>query len=244
MNSVTVEETKDGDHYDPNAKAVRLTADKYGGKSLTAITVAAHEVGHALQDHEGYKPLRYRSNLVRVTQKFEKLGAAILMISPFIGAITRAPGLGIVMFLGGLWHGAAWTFVLWGLYHGFLLIIYHSAESLGLPRLPKPAAVCTTFLAVIGGWVLFRADSVGMATSLLGSMLALNGVAATPLTGIDVVASAQIGLALGIVFLAPNVSQIEPRIRPSVRNAVGLGMLMATCVLRFAEPSPFLYFQF
>jgi Zn-dependent membrane protease YugP len=102
MDSVKVEETKEGDHYDPNAKAVRLTAEKYNGKSLTAITVAAHEVGHALQDHEGYKPLRYRSNLVRATQKFEKLGAAVLMISPFMGAITRAPGLGIVMFLGGM----------------------------------------------------------------------------------------------------------------------------------------------
>lgn len=102
MHSVKVEETKEGDHYDPSAKAVRLTADKYSGQSLTAITVAAHEVGHALQDHEGYKPLRYRSNLVRATQKFEKLGAAVLMISPFMGAITRAPGLGIVMFLGGM----------------------------------------------------------------------------------------------------------------------------------------------
>jgi Zn-dependent membrane protease YugP len=102
MDSVKVEETKEGDHYDPNAKAVRLTADKFSGKSLTAITVAAHEVGHALQDHEGYKPLRYRSNLVRATQKFEKIGAAVLMISPFIGAITRAPGLGIIMFLGGM----------------------------------------------------------------------------------------------------------------------------------------------
>ena len=102
MQSVKVEETKDGDHYDPNAKAVRLTPDKYSGHSLTAITVAAHEVGHAIQDNEGYKPLRYRSHLVKATQKFEKLGAAILMISPFVGAITRIPGLGILMFLGGL----------------------------------------------------------------------------------------------------------------------------------------------
>jgi len=102
MHSVKVEETKEGDHYDPSTKTVRLTAEKYSGQSLTAITVAAHEVGHALQDHEGYKPLRYRSNLVRATQKFEKLGAAVLMISPFMGAITRAPGLGIIMFLGGM----------------------------------------------------------------------------------------------------------------------------------------------
>jgi len=102
MQSVKVEETKDGDHYDTNDKAVRLTPDKYSGHSLTAITVAAHEVGHAIQDNEGYKPLRYRSHLVKATQKFEKLGAAILMISPFMAAITRVPGLGIIMFLGGL----------------------------------------------------------------------------------------------------------------------------------------------
>jgi Zn-dependent membrane protease YugP len=102
LQSVKVEETKEGDHYDPNEKAVRLTPDKYAGHSLTAITVAAHEVGHALQDKEGYKPLKYRSHLVKATQKFEKLGAAILMISPFIGAITRVPGIGIIMFLAGL----------------------------------------------------------------------------------------------------------------------------------------------
>ena len=102
MESVKVEETKVGDHYDPSDKAVRLSPDNYGGRSLTAITVAAHEVGHALQDKQGYKPLRYRSNLVKATQKFEKLGAAVLMISPFMGVITRAPGLGIIMFLAGM----------------------------------------------------------------------------------------------------------------------------------------------
>lgn len=102
LQNVAVEETDAGDHYDPNDKAVRLTPDKYSGHSLTAITVAAHEVGHALQDKDDYKPLRYRSNLVLVAQKFEKLGAGILMVSPFMGALTRAPGLGVLMFLGGL----------------------------------------------------------------------------------------------------------------------------------------------
>jgi Zn-dependent membrane protease YugP len=102
LKAIAVEETNAGDHYDPVEKAVRLTPDKFNGRSLTAITVAAHEVGHALQDHQAYKPLRYRTHLVRVTQKFEKLGAGILMVSPFIGAITRVPGLSILTFLGGL----------------------------------------------------------------------------------------------------------------------------------------------
>ena len=102
LESVKVEQTKDGDHYDPGAKAVRLTPDKFDGRSLTAITVAAHEVGHAIQDRDAYGPLRLRTQLVKATRHVEKLGAGILMVSPFIGALTRVPMLGVLMFLGGL----------------------------------------------------------------------------------------------------------------------------------------------
>ena len=102
LENVKVEQTTEGDHYDPGDKAVRLTPDKFEGHSLTAITVAAHEVGHALQDRDAYGPLRLRTRLVKATRHVEKLGAGILMISPFIGALTRVPMLGVLMFLGGL----------------------------------------------------------------------------------------------------------------------------------------------
>lgn len=102
LSDVVVEKTVEGDHYDPAEKAVRLTDDKFDGRSLTAITVAAHEVGHALQDHEGYAPLKIRSRLVRASRNVERLGAGVLIVSPFIGALTRAPGLGILMFGAGL----------------------------------------------------------------------------------------------------------------------------------------------
>ncbi len=102
LEGVKVEQTKEGDHYDPNDKAVRLMPDKFDGRSLTAITEAAHEVGHALQDRDAYGPLRLRTHLVKATRHVEKLGAGILMVSPFIGALTRVPMLGILMFLGGL----------------------------------------------------------------------------------------------------------------------------------------------
>jgi hypothetical protein len=101
LDSVSVEVTAAGDHYDPDDKAVRLTEDKFNGHSLTAITVAAHEVGHAIQDRDGYAPLRLRSQLVRASRKFERLGAGVLLVSPFIGALTRAPALGVVMFVAG-----------------------------------------------------------------------------------------------------------------------------------------------
>ncbi len=102
LQAVKVEVTEQGDHYDPIEKAVRLTADKFNGKSLTAITVAAHEVGHAIQDRDGYLPLKLRTRLVQIAAPAEKLGAAILMLAPIIMVATRAPSAGALFLLGGL----------------------------------------------------------------------------------------------------------------------------------------------
>ena len=98
---VGVEVTEDGDHYDPMTKTVRLTADKLDSGSLTAITVAAHEVGHAIQDKVAYVPLRLRSQLVRVAMPVERLGALVLMLAPVIGLVTRVPKVGALMFVAG-----------------------------------------------------------------------------------------------------------------------------------------------
>lgn len=102
LEAVRVERTDTGDHYDPNAKAVRLTPANFDGRSLTAITVAAHEVGHALQDKQGFGPLRWRTRLVAATRNIERLGAGLLIASPFLGLVTRAPSVGILVFIGGL----------------------------------------------------------------------------------------------------------------------------------------------
>ena len=102
LQRVDVEETPGGDHSDPLEKVVRLSPDNYRGRSLTAITVAAHEVGHAVQDHTGYPPLRLRTRLVRTIAPVERIGAGVLMLAPFIGGLTRAPGIGVVMLLAGL----------------------------------------------------------------------------------------------------------------------------------------------
>jgi len=102
LQSVAVEATESGDHYDPLEKVVRLTPDKHDGCSLTAITVAAHEVGHAVQDHRGYAPLKWRTRLVRAMSRIEKVGAALLIISPFMGLLTRVPALGLLTILAGM----------------------------------------------------------------------------------------------------------------------------------------------
>ena len=101
LQHVKVEETADGDHYDPVEKVIRLTPEKLNGRSLTAVTVAAHEVGHALQDATGFAPLRIRTQLIKLTRPVERLGAGILMAAPLIGVLTRAPLVSLLMVLGG-----------------------------------------------------------------------------------------------------------------------------------------------
>jgi Zn-dependent membrane protease YugP len=102
LKQVGVEISDSGDHYDPEKKMVRLTAQNLDGHSLTAITIAAHEVGHALQDALGFAPLRMRTRLVKWVSPVEKTGAVLLMATPLIIGLTRLPAAGLLMFLGGL----------------------------------------------------------------------------------------------------------------------------------------------
>ena len=101
LRNVTTEITEHGDHYDPGAKAVRLSVDNFNGRSLTAVTIAAHEVGHALQDARGFAPLQWRTRLVHWVAPIEKIGAGMMLIAPFAGLLTRSPYLGLLGLLGG-----------------------------------------------------------------------------------------------------------------------------------------------
>lgn len=102
LQNVGTEATETGDHYDPVTKTVRLSSDNFEGRSLTAITVAAHEVGHALQDARGFQPLKWRTRLVVWVGPIEKLGAGLLLIAPFTVAILRVPVIGLLTFFAGL----------------------------------------------------------------------------------------------------------------------------------------------
>ena len=79
------------DHYAPDEKAIRLSKGNFDGKSVTAVAVAAHEVGHAIQDRDGYRPLSVRQKLAKNVVVFEKLGSIVLMASPLVFALTRSP---------------------------------------------------------------------------------------------------------------------------------------------------------
>ena len=93
LQHVKVEETELGDHYDPENLAVRLTKDKFNTKTLTAITVAAHECAHALQ-HAAHEPLfMLRSKLAYTTVWASRLGSFLLFAAPVLGLLSRAPSV-------------------------------------------------------------------------------------------------------------------------------------------------------
>ncbi len=102
LNDVKLEVVRDGDHYDPEARAVRLSEANYTGRNLTAITIAAHEVGHAIQHDTGYAPMALRTRLIGRTAGAERLGAMILMAAPVIAVLARRPLPALILFLAGL----------------------------------------------------------------------------------------------------------------------------------------------
>ncbi|MCF6189155.1 MAG: zinc metallopeptidase [Cocleimonas sp.] len=102
MPHVKVEITESGDHYDPEDKMVRLSASNFNDHSLTAIAVAAHEVGHAIQDHNNEAKLTLRTKLVTISQRASKFGSGVMLIMPIVLILTRSPGAGLIFALVGL----------------------------------------------------------------------------------------------------------------------------------------------
>ena len=175
----------------------------------------------------------------------------------------------ITMLLGGLWHGAAWLFVIWGAWHGLLLILTHSLKRIGLlsekPALPEVwLRRQVTFLLIVVGWIFFRAAdvhsgygvrSITPAFTMMKQMSGL-GPKATPITGTSVRGEpivirthprtlwAMIALAWLWCNFMPNSFQIAYNLRFRQYQAMAAGAAMAVCVLHFGVKMDFLYFRF
>jgi hypothetical protein len=102
LKSVKVEQTDSGDHYDPEAKAVRLSAANMGGRSLSAVVIAAHEVGHAMQDATGYAPLKARTRIAKQAQRIETFAAIVMLAAPLLFLVAKAPHVIILQVMVGV----------------------------------------------------------------------------------------------------------------------------------------------
>ena len=127
------------------------------------------------------------------------------------GPVLRYINLGITMLLGGLWHGAAWTFVIWGALHGAYLCINHAWNRFGpavAPRYQRAAniaAFIVTFIAVVIAWVFFRADSLATAIYVLGRMADPTTIAFGRL---EIAQTVFIMVYAGIAWFGPNTQEI------------------------------------
>ncbi|MEE9586494.1 MAG: zinc metallopeptidase [Hyphomicrobiaceae bacterium] len=101
LGHVGVEETKIGDHYDPQDKVVRLLPQHLKGRSLSAVVIAAHEVGHAMQDATGYGPLKTRTSLAKLAQRIEATGSVVMLAAPVLLLVTKSPASLILSYLAG-----------------------------------------------------------------------------------------------------------------------------------------------
>lgn len=100
--TVRVEPCNEGDHYDPQDKAVRLNHRFFNQHSLAALVIAAHEVGHAIQDAENHHWMRRRERLLRIAAVVEKIAPLTLALAPLVLLITKVPGLSLLVVLVGL----------------------------------------------------------------------------------------------------------------------------------------------
>lgn len=88
------------DHYDPRSKVLRLSQGVYEGRSVAAVAIAAHELGHAMQDQQGYFPLRLRAAMVPMVSIGSMLGWILILVGMFLQS-TNLAGLGVLVFSGG-----------------------------------------------------------------------------------------------------------------------------------------------
>jgi Zn-dependent membrane protease YugP len=102
LSNVTVEETEQGDHYHPLAKSVRLSTEHFHGRSLTATVIAAHEVGHAMQDATGYAPLRARTRIATTAEYIHKVSAVLVIAAPALAILFRHPGALVLGFVAAV----------------------------------------------------------------------------------------------------------------------------------------------
>jgi D-alanyl-lipoteichoic acid acyltransferase DltB (MBOAT superfamily) len=156
----------------------------------------------------------------------------------------------ITFLLGGLWHGAAWTFVLWGAVHGLGNSVNRLWKRTGL-NLPRIPAIALTFLVVNLAWVPFRAPSLNDALNVFRGMLGLNGwsglTAFESVSSMDQALTVLLGtLGAAIIWLAPSSAQQSERFSPNRRRAVFTAALLVVGLIfiNSSIPKEFLYFDF
>ncbi|WP_195572854.1 MBOAT family O-acyltransferase [Paenibacillus sp. 1001270B_150601_E10] len=148
----------------------------------------------------------------------------------------------ITFVIGGLWHGAGWTFIVWGLMHGLALAV-HRLWNLTRYKLPGCIAWGLTFLFINVTWVVFRAENGSQAIRILKGMFGLQGIESS-----ISLSSAGVWLAimilLPIIYLAPNSTELNERLAFRRGTALAMAAFFVISLLFLNRITTFLYFNF
>jgi len=169
-----------------------------------------------------------------------------------VSAVRGAVNLVIVMFLGGLWHGAAWTFVVWGLIHGFCLVIEHAFRSLTKnaawkETLPAKLGFCLlTYLVVCIAWVFFRAQNFPAAGLLLAAMAGKIPVGEALLTGREILQVVLVIFLLWVAHWRMRGTSLEATLTTKPAWLVGAAwtVMLGAIILTQGSGNAFIYFAF
>jgi alginate O-acetyltransferase complex protein AlgI len=174
---------------------------------------------------------------------FLPLSRGLLRRAPSLDGSERIRALCLVLTMVaiGLWHGATWAFLAWGLYHGLLLAAHARVRTIRRLSVPVWAARILTFVAVLVGWVLLRSPSPGMAWRIWEGMVGLHGWGG-PLTGLERTLTVVVVLLMVVTSLRLEVRLAQPR--GTVWQSWAVAMLLVLSLLAMGHPSPFLYLQF
>lgn len=102
LREVKLSVSESDNRYQVRTRTILLKPEIIQGRSLSAVAIAAHEVGHAIQHHIGYRPIVCRDHLLGILQYTEKAAATILVVTPFVAVLTQLPLLGAGMFISGV----------------------------------------------------------------------------------------------------------------------------------------------
>ncbi|KMW56566.1 putative poly(beta-D-mannuronate) O-acetylase [Candidatus Rhodobacter oscarellae] len=160
------------------------------------------------------------------------------------GRIRTYRNLLLTMVLGGLWHGANWTFLVWGAWHGGLMALERALGAKTRASVwPSLVAWPLTMVLVILGWVVFRAESLGQAIEVYLGMFGAHGIPMRAEQLLLLAPTEALFLALGItISIAPRWRWPDPAWLPALRTAALSGLCLL--VMQARTDSPFLYFQF
>ncbi|MEM1184278.1 MAG: MBOAT family O-acyltransferase [Planctomycetota bacterium] len=167
-----------------------------------------------------------------------------------LGPARRYVNLMATMLIGGLWHGASWTFVAWGGLHGLGLCIAHGAQRVRI-RVPRAAGWVLTMALVVGSWILFRAESFEGAREMLAACVGLGAEAGDSRFDPGIAAWATIAVLLGFCVLAPNTQAFMTKRDHGPVSGVIAGVALVVALLFLRETltsggrlTEFIYFRF